>query len=227
MRTFLPVAAVALAASVAATLPAQTCLGNASFAAGPVRGAGSVATATGVTTYGLSAAAGHPIGAFGSAEIDRSEFSDIEASAREVKLAAGYAVNASPTSTVQFCPRVLFDLQSGPDFNDGFDSFSSSSHVFGFGGAVAGDLPVSPTLHFVPALALAFEAENGTLTVDGQSASTSSNFGEADFAAGFVLNRKLTIRPAVLVPLGVSGATSIAELSIGYNFGTAHTPPTL
>lgn len=223
MRPLMHAAAVLFGGALAAgSLPAQTCLGSAPFASGPVRAEGIISTATDTRSYGLGVAAGKPTGPYAFAEADRAEFSDIDESARVVRVEAGYAISPRPASTLQICPRVLFAAQSGPDFDDGFDTFAASSHTFGVGAALGGDLLISPTLHFIPAVAAAFETAHGTVTIDGESTSASSNFGLVEFAAGFVLNRKLTLRPAVSTPFGVEGGTSTFRFSIGYNFGTSH-----
>jgi hypothetical protein len=225
MRMLLRAGVILFGAAVATSLQAQTCLGTASFAVAPLRIGGSVGTATGVSTYGLSAAVGKRVGAFGSAGVERAEFSDVDASATILNLSAGYAIAPGPSSTVQFCPRVLFTLQSGPNVDDGFVSFSNSARVLGLGGAIGDDLVVTPTLDFVPSFAASFETAHSDVTFADDREHETINYGELDFAVGFVLNRKLTIQPAVLVPFAAEGATSTFQLLVAYSLGRRQTHP--
>lgn len=204
--------------SFAATkMAAQTCVGAASYSSGPVRLGAGFATTDGAKSYGVTLGVGAKAGAFGSASVSRGEYSDIDASSTGVSLGVGYAMDIDPA--VQFCPVASFIHQSGPDIDFGSGTVTTTSHAFGLGGALGGLVPVTPTLDLVPFVSAAFLASHGSATYQGDTQSDSQNSGEIDLGAGFVINKTLTLQPAVAIPVGVDGAKSTFLLAFAFNFG--------
>ena len=211
--------AVGLVSFATTELAAQTCVGAASYASGPVRLGGGYASTDGTKSYGLTLGVGAKAGPFASASVSRSEYSDLDAHGTGVALGAGYAFDLKPTRTVQFCPLASLARESGPDVDYGGSTIALSVRDVGIGGSFGGVVPVTPTLDLVPFAGAYFVASRFSATFQGDTQSDSQNAGEADVGAGFVINRTLTLQPSVAIPFGTDGAKSVLRLALAFNFG--------
>jgi hypothetical protein len=203
-------------------VPGQTCLGTASFAAGLVRAGATLSTTDGAKSYGGHVAVGAPTGPFANFGVARSDFDDIDAKATSFSIGVGYAIEVTPAGHVQFCPQITHVRQSGPDFDTGFGTVKTSLRASVIGASLGGSLRVTPRLDFVPFAAAAYVATRGTLETEQESEqSDTEDSGQMQLGAGFVLDRRLTLQPAVLIPLGSDGSNPIFMLMLAWNFGPA------
>jgi hypothetical protein len=201
---------------------AQTCLGTAPFGAGMVRVGATFATTSGGKAYGGQAAVGAPTGPFADLAVARSDFDDSDADATAVSIGVGFAIEVAPAGHVQFCPHITHVRQSGPDIDTGFGTVKTSLRASQVGASLGGSVQVTPRLDFVPFAGAAYVATRGTLeTAQGTEQSDTEDAGQIELGAGFVLDRRLTLLPAVSIPLGSEGATSTFLLTLAWNFGPA------
>ncbi|MFI5229621.1 MAG: hypothetical protein ACHQWU_11165 [Gemmatimonadales bacterium] len=217
---------IALGAMVALgqALHAQTCIGSASFLSGPARIGAGVSISDNVKSYGLDLAVGAPAGAFGSATVARAEYDGIDGGGTVLGASAGYAIDATPAKTMQFCPQVGYEYQSGPDVDSGFGTISTSAHDFSLGGSFGGRVAASPTFDFVPFASAAYVIARAGETFNGTSSSVSEDFVQIGVGAGFVIGRTLTLQPLVSFPVGLEGGKSIFQIAFALNFGSSPTP---
>jgi outer membrane protein with beta-barrel domain len=161
-----------------------------------------------------------PVGLFGAATVSRTEYDDIDGGGTVADLTAGYAIDLTPSKSVQFCPQAGFAYQSGPDIDTGFGTVSTSAHAFALGGSFGGSIPASPTLDFVPFAGAAYTISRTSVGAGGNSISDSEDYVALTLGAGFVINRALTLQPSVAIPIGLEGGKSSFQLAFAYNFGS-------
>jgi hypothetical protein len=219
MRTRSVLFALAVVALSGNRLSAQTCAGTASFSAGPVRLGAGLGTSDGVKSYGASLAAGTASGVYASAGLSRFEYADVDGSGKSIELGAGYAINLNGSRTVQFCPEVGYQHVSGPDIQYAGYTIKTSARANFYGGTLGGTVAVLPSLDVVPSAGAYYASTRATQTLVTDSRSQTQNYGEFDVGMGFVINKSLTLRPAVVIPFGVSGAKSTFDMGIAFNFG--------
>jgi hypothetical protein len=216
---FIALGVVALSAT---RMEAQACAGTAAFSSGPVRLGAGLATTEGAKSYGVLMAVGSKSGAFAGGNISRADYSDSDLrSSTQYGVGAGYAIDLNPAHTVQFCPHAGFAYQSGPDFDLGTSTMSTSGHAFSLGGSFGGIVPVSPTLDVVPFAGGSVVMSRATANLDGDTQSDSQNYAEIDVGAGFVVNRTLTLQPSASLPVGIEGAKPSFQISFSLNVGSA------
>jgi hypothetical protein len=190
--------------------------------AGLVRAGATFATTDGGKAYGGHVAVGAPTGPFAAVGVARSTFDDVDADATAFSIGVGYAIEVSPTGHVQFCPQITHVRQSGPDLDTGFGIVKTSLRASEIGASLGGSVRVTPRLDFVPFAAAAYVATRGTLeTEQGTEQADTEDAGQLQLGGGFVLDRRLTLQPAVLIPLGTEGASSTFVLTLAWNFGPA------
>jgi hypothetical protein len=211
--------ALAVVALSATRLSAQSCVGSASFSAGPVRLGAGLGTSDGVKSYGVSMAAGASSGVYASGSLSRIEYSDLDGSSRSVGVGAGYAINLNRSRTIQFCPEASYQHVSGPDIEYVGQKITTSARAFSYGGSFGGTVAVMPSLDLVPFMGAYYVTTRATATLVTDSRSETQNYGEFDVGAGFVINKALTLQPSVSIPFGVSGAKSTFDIGFAFNFG--------
>jgi len=221
MRRFLGLALVGILVAVPAAVRAQTCSGMASFSSGPLRVGGGVGLANNQTNFDVNLNAGSQYGPFGGVSVGRSDVDGNANSATVVGLNGGYSFELNPQRTAKFCPIAGFSFESGPDRNPNIDV---SSRAVSFGGSFGGLLHTQSTLTLAPFVSASFVDLKRTVTPgNGVSASLSDQFGLVTFGAGFVMNRILTIQPAIAFPVGVDtpqfSDDPMFSLGFGVNFG--------
>jgi len=221
MRSYRLVAAAGLLFVASQTSHAQTCNGTASFSSAIARIGAGLQIADHAKSYGVELALGSQAGPFGSATLSRAEYDDLANAGTVLGLAAGYALDLNPAKTVQFCPVASFGYQTGPDVTVGTTTLNTTDHSFAFGGSFGGAIPMSPTLDFVPFAGAAYTTERLTVSAGGQSESQSEDYVHIGVGAGFVINKKLTIQPAVSIPVGLDGGKASFQFAFAYNFGSA------
>jgi hypothetical protein len=172
-------------------------------------------------SYGAQFAVGSATGPFATAGLSAVQYDGIDSNGLSMGVSAGYSVDLTPKGTAQFCPLVGFVYQNGPDIETSFGTISSSFHAFELGGSFGGIAASSPGFDFVPFAGASFVLAQASASASGISQSENSNYGVVSAGAGFVINRTLTIQPAVNIPVGLDGGKASFSLSVGFNFGTA------
>jgi hypothetical protein len=208
---------------IANSLSAQTCVGNASYAAGPMRVGAGMQMGDHAKSYGAEFGMGSAMGLFGSASLGRATYDGVDGGGTLAGLNGGYSFDLTPTKNVQFCPVAGFMHQSGPDIDVGI---GSSAHAFALGGSFGGSVPMSPTLDFVPFAGAAYTNSTGTITQGNTSTSTSVDYTMVTLGAGFVMNHTFTIQPGFAIPVGLDNGKSSFQIALGYNFGGPHAAAT-
>ena len=215
---YLGIAALGLVAGIANTTNAQVCQGTAPFSAGSTRIGAAMQFTDGAKSYGGGLAFGSSNSLFGSADYVHTQFDDIDAGSNGVSLQGGYSIAMNTSRSVQLCPLVGFAYQSGPNFDTGFGTVSSSLHAFAFGGSIGTTVAMSPTLDFVPFGGASYEMDHFSSSLGGVSSSGDDNTTVFQLGGGFVFNKVFTIQPSVLIPTE-SGSKPTYGISFGYNFG--------
>lgn len=211
--------ALGMLALPATNMEAQTCFGDASFAAGPMRLGAGLQSSDGAKSYGVNMAVGASAGAFASGGVARTKYDDIDGSGTAYGLTGGYAFDLNPARTMQVCPYAQFGHEAGPDIDAGLSILSTSVETLGVGGAVGRTVRVGPSLDLVPTVDAFYGVSRAWFTMDGVTDSQSIRFGEIEVGAGLVINKVLTLQPEVSIPVGVEGAKSSFGLAIAFSFG--------
>ncbi len=197
----------------------QTCLGTASYASGIVRVDGGIQFSAGQDAYGGGLAVGAPSGLFASGDISRASFDAVDGNATGLTTQAGYALNLVAGGALQVCPTVGFAYQSGPDYRNVLGSFSSSSHAFVFGASLGSAFTTSSAFTLAPFTAVTREARHISQSSPGADLSASQNYYNVAFGVGLVIDRTITLQPAISLPAGLSGPRPIYSFAFSVNFG--------
>ena len=219
MRRLVEAVLISSCVALPVAVRAQTCQGTASFSSGPVRIGAGFNTSDKVKSYAAQLAAGAVTGPYASAALSRAEYDNISNAAVGIGLTGGYAIDVAPAHAAQFCPLASFGYESGPDIGTGPGAISRSSHAIGFGGSFGGAIAVAPSFDFVPFVDAQYIIEQASVSSAGTTASSSTNFTEIDVGAGFVVNKMLTLQPAVSIPVGVAGGKTSFAIAFLFNFG--------
>jgi hypothetical protein len=217
MRTTPVLVAIALDLS-AALAAAQTCAGTASFSGHPVQLSAGLSTTKGGKSYAVGMAVG-AAGPFVGVGLSRAEYEGFEGAETDFAARAGYAINLNATKTFQFCPTADFGYGTGPDFVVEATTVHTSGRGMGLGGSIGGVVPVTQTFDFVPSVGGSYEISRVTVSANGVSNSESWHWGGIGVGAGFVINKILSLEPAVSVPLGLGRTQPTFSLNVGFNFG--------
>jgi hypothetical protein len=203
---------VALMGVARSAAVAQTCMGLASYKSGPVQVAGHGQVVSGAHQVGASVGYGHPGGAFGDIGISTTSVTGADA-ALEFGASAGYQVQISQA---QICPVAAVALSNGPDSDAfGINGSTRSARVgFALGAALG-----TNRMQVVPTGGLSLEYARQTAEDDfGNSATGSDAYGVGQLGLGLIFN-SVSVRPGVAIPLGLTGADPVFELTVGVNFG--------
>lgn len=213
------IAGAASTLCLGSSLGAQTCTGAASYKVGPMRAGAGLEVGDHATTYGAAFGLGALIGPFGSVSLSRTEYDNVDGGGTTVGLNAGYAIDVNLTKTMQFCPIGGFRYQSGPNIQSAFGNVDVTAHAVEFGGSFGGVATSTPTFVFVPFGAASYVASRASASLAGFNTSDSQDYTLLTLGAGFIVNHTLTIRPSVVIPVGLDGATSSFAIDFGFSFG--------
>ena len=211
-RKFLIV--TALVAGVATTAEAQICAGTAPFTAGHMRAGVGAEFPDGYKTYGGEFAWGHQSGGYVGGSLSRLTIDDTDLSALRFGGNAGYEMSFQSMPKLRVCPVAVLGYTNGPNE----DPFKTSMIDYALGGAVGSVLAASENLAIVPSAALAWTGARAKVSDGTNSVTASDSWLQARLAAGFVINRAITIAPVVTIPFE-EGAESTFGLAASYNFG--------
>jgi hypothetical protein len=240
---------VGLAIAIA-TVPAeaQVCNGSAPFSNGLVRlgvGGGRMGAgfggADGKPGLGLRVSLGAKQGAFGSVGASRALYSSSssnpfirkglaedtvdDAASGHVSFWGGYSIAVPASRKFELCPFAGLSNQSGPSLAlcsplpGGGRSCNGAGRGSGraiwFGGSAGGLSRVSAHLSLVPFAGAAYM--NSRITASGRSAT--DDYVEITAGLGIVFKR-LTVRPALSVPMGLEEGSSSFGLEFAFNLGS-------
>lgn len=216
---------VAAAALVMATVAdAQVCLGVASFAEGPVRAGVGVEVGNDATAFGGQLGFGASVGFFATGSVARVEFDESDESATTFGANAGYSFDISPAGTsarsIELCPTVGFGYLNPLEFTDPiFGDIELSSRSFSVGLSIGGVLSSTASMAFLPSLGIDYVSERTTIEAAGDEESETDGYGVIDLGMGLVFSRRITVRPAVLFPLGLEDVDPSFNIGVSVNFG--------
>jgi hypothetical protein len=215
-------AAVLAAGTVAAfplTVVAQTCTGSASFAAGMVQLGGMASFSDGVSAYGGALAVGAPKGFFIEGAAQQTSYSGASDKSTSIGASAGYS--AAIGATAEFCPLVSYTHTSYPDLFVGSSRITSSEDDIGFGGVFGITAPVTDDFNLVPFIGAEYIHASATASSVGVgSSSGSQDYGILELGAGFVISKFVTFKPAVAIPVGLTGGKTAVDIALSFNFGS-------
>lgn len=207
MRRSLVVAA-ALLAIVRAPVMAQTCMGMASYANAPVQVAGHGSFTDGANRFGASVGYGLPGSVFGNVGVATTSWDGADASL-DFGADVGYQMQVGKA---QICPVAGLNIGNGPDSDElGLDS---STRAVTMGLAIGTSLGTS-RMQIVPTAGLGVEILK--LKVEGFGEGSDTH-GIANLGVGLIFNN-ISVRPNVVIPVGLDGADPTLGLTLGYNFG--------
>jgi hypothetical protein len=205
--------AAAVSAATTTAAFAQTCLGFAPFANGPLRVAGDLALADHANTFGASVAFGsEKPGLFAGASLSGTRIDNVDETAKNLGLSGGFSIPLVSLPGTELCPVADYVHTWGPG-----DDFSGNS--IALGGSIGHAFPASPTLTLVPFADLRWIHQSVSIDTPVGDANGSDNFGSLTLGSGIMFSKTLTLRPAVAIPIAQSGASSVFLLSLGFSLG--------
>jgi hypothetical protein len=205
------VVTLALLAIVRSPAVAQTCMGMASFSSGSIQVAGHGSFTDGANRFGATAGYGLPGSVFGSVGIATTSWDGADASL-DFGGQVGYQMQVSK---LQVCPVASLTLGNGPD-GAGFDTSTRSATV----GLAIGTALGTSRMQIVPTAGIAVENLNAKVedTATGISGEGSDTHGIANLGIGLIFNN-ISVRPNVVIPVGLDGVDPTLGLTVGFNFG--------
>lgn len=215
-------------------LTAQTCVGAASFATGPLRIDADAKFRNRQSSLGAGVSAGAHNSFFGGIGIQRTYHDSvtsptslyaIQPPSTDYAVDAGYQLAIGAAGRAQICPIVRYVHTSAVLR----DPNTILTHVTGdlgaFGAALGGTASHSPTVDFVPAIALEYTTLHSRVRQDAPLSATidersESHVWTATVTGGLILNRVVSLRPNVIIPFGVANANATYGITIDFNFGS-------
>ena len=211
-RKFLIV--TALVAGVAATAEAQICAGTAPFSAGQMRVGGSAYFPDGASAFGGEFAYGLENNMYVGGTATRWSVDGADVNWMDLGVHGGYEMSFESMPKLRLCPIASLGYLTGPDFG----TIETSTIRASFGGAAGTAIAAGENLAIVPSAGVHWVYARAKATQGGNSATASDNAFEARLAAGFVINRAITIAPTLTIPFE-DGVDNLFGVAVSYNFG--------
>lgn len=216
-RTPLLATLLAIAAAIAPSgLAAQACLGNPSFSANHLQVSAGANFDPSTTTFGGSFVGGSS-SLFTGLSVGGATYDGVSGGSLLAGVTAGFQVPLT-SGSLQVCPVVGAEFGFGPSDYDGLGT-DFRSQAFSFGLAAGGELFRSERVAIVPSLSMGFAYTEATLTGIAATTTDAETYGIAGAAIGFVLGDKLSVRPSVSFPIGLSGADPVFGIGFALNYG--------
>jgi hypothetical protein len=219
LKSIVPAVVAGLFTLGANSLEAQSCLGTASFTAGPARLGVAGAFPEGAKEFGGQLAYGQVNGGFGAVSVARATANDADVSSMTYGVTGGYQLNLGQRGGAQLCPVGGLSYSTTDEVEFLGSSIDASARTFQAGLAVGAPLNAGATAQLVPFGSLSLANTSATVTVDGEDSSNDETYGVMQLGAGLVLGRAITVQPSVSIPLGLEDADAVFSVAMGFNFG--------
>ena len=216
---------------------AQTCLGLPSFARVPAHVSAAVTSGDNLTQLGgRFAFGGSAVGPFASVEASLVDIDGIDEGAVSIGGAVGFQIAAnSPGSasgsrprnqrssnvrTMQWCPMMSVDYQSGPEFDFIGETLDLSALTISAGATLGIPFVAGPNMQLIPTggLALAYTKVSADAGAFG-SGSDAETYGIMSLGVGFLMNETISVKPFVGIPIGLDGADSRVGIMASFGLG--------
>jgi hypothetical protein len=183
----------------------------ASYTSGPVQVAGHGSFADGANKFGASVGYGLPGSVFGNLGIATTSWDGADNSL-DIGGSVGYQMQVSKA---QICPVASLSFGNGPD-GAGLNTSTRAATV----GLSIGTAFGTSRMQIVPTAGLGVENLHLKMedTGSGLSADGSDTHGIANLGVGLIFNN-ISVRPNVVIPVGLDGADPTVGLTVGFNFG--------
>ena len=221
--------AVLLSVAVPSLLHAQACLGAPSYRVAPLQlGAGASFT-DGSKGAGVQVGLGAPQGLFANLGVNLTSYDGLDGTGTSVGGSLGYDVAVTPTpargpapsTSVSLCPIASVAYTKLPSFSDGTNDYDAHELDAGGGVALGVSVTASPTVSVIPFGSFAYYYGRASVSSVGLgSESVSDTFGAATLGIGLLLNQRITIRPSVLIPVGIEGSNPSFNFAVGFQVGS-------
>ena len=197
-------------------LAAQTCFGHGSYDVGRYQ---LMADAVrGNSAQGFSATAGvGSFGFFGMLGVGRVTYDNYPGHTTSVGGVLGFQIDATPSGRASICPFGTVSYGFGPEDIDGAGTNVLMQTVTG-GLSLGAEVVRRERFSLVPAAGLGFAYSRTVFRTTDGDVQDSSPYGIADFGLGFVIDRRVAIRPFVSRPFGLEDAEASVGVSVSMIF---------
>ena len=195
----------------------QTCRGYPSFASGSTQATAQASFGESSKGFALGLSFGSRT-AFGGASIGAISYDDLDGSTTVLGAEAGYQVPLNTTSTVQLCPMVSGSIGMGPKDING-SGIDASSRDASFSLSIGGLLGGQEGFRANPMIGAGFVYSSVKLEGFGDEVTESDTYGAVEFGLGLIINKTLSLRPSVTIPVGLEGADPVMSFAVALNFG--------
>jgi hypothetical protein len=211
---------------------AQRCLGTAPFEAGVFQAAFIVHDAGhDVDARTIQLGFGAERGIFGAVRVNqlKSDSTGTETSSRGYGITGGYAFNLTKMPRIQTCPLFVIDYKRKHLDFDGPEANSDEINTFILRGGFSVGAVLSSSGRFTTVGSTALMLVDRRVRFGPDYAepnfigpgTVSKRYGTIDIGLGLVFFRKLTLRPAVSVPIGLPGGKPRFGAGVAFSFGEA------
>lgn len=196
-------------------LSAQMCNGTAPFSVGPMRAGAGLEWGNRYSAIDGEFAYGAQGGWYGGVTMALIDQENTTKGATRVGLNGGLPMLVGTTKKVEMCPQLVLSRLAGSSSS----TVDYSTNSFGAGASFGTKLDASKSFDLYPfGLALlhhdAFEQTNSGLTTESSDTNLDITIG-----AGFVFNRKWTVRPMIFIPITDGNTRSSFTVMGSINFG--------
>lgn len=198
---------------------AQICLGRPSLNATSVNAGVRADRRDGAGGFGVGLAAGAER-AFGGVSASRLRYRELDASVSALAAYVGWSV-VPAISTLYICPLLQGAYGRGPNDDATNTTRSSLSGLAGL--AVAGQIAVTSRVSLIPNVSAGVLYQRSSQTTDGASSAGSDIGGSVSGGVSVLLNQRLSVQPAVRVPVGFTDREPV--FSLGVTIGFRRTAP--
>lgn len=197
---------------------AQTCLGLAPFSSGGVQIGASGDFGNDSKAFSGNLTFGSAKGAFAGVSVGTISYDGIDGNTTAVGASVGWQAPLGTDSRIQVCPGFGAARGFGPDNIEGSGADLSTWAAFA-GMQLGVSTGTNPQLRIVPTAGAALVLS--TLELDGDMGGgpdEMDTYGLLTLGLGFVLSSRVSVRPAVDVPVGLEDADPTFSILVAINF---------
>ena len=223
-HALLVVSALAMVVAGAAHAVAQTCSGLPAIGE---NSKGNIGANLGISSATVGIGANVTLGSyhsFGTFEIGKTNYTEFEFTRTIVGLTLGGQFDLGRTRPISICPVVNGSGEWASDLNSA--GLSYSTDLITGGGHVGFILYTNNRRDIVPTLGLTMGRLRDTLAIPGQRETQKDTISVLTLGVGFVFDKRLAIRPAVIKRFGVQGVPGLpgspATVSVIGTFAFGH-----